>query len=694
MNFKISSQFKPTGDQPQAIEKLVLGLKKGEENQVLLGVTGSGKTFTMANVIEKVQKPTLIISHNKTLAGQLAQEFKSLFPENAVEYFVSYYDYYQPEAYIAASDTYIEKETQINEEIEKLRLSTTTSLVTRRDVVVVASVSCIYNLGSPKEYIGATMEIKAGMHLSPDSIIKMLTKMFYSRNEIDFKRSTFRVKGDTIDIFPSYTDHAIRMELLGDRVERISILDPLTGDLTPTHQTITIYPAKHYITPEQRLMPGIAQIEHDLEVRLKELKSQNKLIEAQRLEQRTNYDIEMIREFGYCNGIENYSRYFEGRAPGTPPYSLMEYFPKDFLVIIDESHITIPQIRGMYNGDRARKTTLVDFGFRLPSALDNRPLKFDEFLRRINQTIYVSATPDEYELSLAASSVIPAKAGIQSKENWIPDQVRDDKVIKIGDADWYAQPNVAQQLIRPTGIIDPKIEVRKTEGQIPDVMKEVELRVAEGERVLITTLTKRMAEDLSEYLAERKVKVTYLHSDIETLKRADILQSLRMGEYDVIVGINLLREGLDLPEVSLVIILDADKEGFLRSRTSLIQTMGRAARHIEGKVIMYADNITKSMAAAIEEVDRRREYQLAYNKKHGITPKSISKALRDRLIEKVEEIEEKSGKKDLSIDDIPEKDKKEMVKLLEEQMQEAASLLDFEQAAKIRDQIKELSASS
>lgn len=685
MNFKISSQFQPTGDQPQAIEKLVDGLKKGEENQVLLGVTGSGKTFTMANVIEKVQRPTLIISHNKTLAGQLAQEFRSLFPENAVEYFVSYYDYYQPEAYIAASDTYIEKETQINEEIEKLRLSATTSLVTRRDVIVVASVSCIYNLGSPKEYIGATMELKAGMHLAIDSIIKMLTKMFYTRNEIDFKRSTFRVKGDTIDIFPSYTDHAFRLELLGDKVERLSILDPLTGDIVPTPQTITVYPAKHYITPEARLMPGIAQIEEDLRLRLKELKAQNKLIEAQRLEQRTNYDIEMIREFGYCNGIENYSRYFEGRTPGEPPYSLMEYFPKDFLVIIDESHITIPQIRGMYNGDRARKETLVDFGFRLPSALDNRPLKFDEFLRRINQTIYVSATPDEYELSLAASSA----SNIKEKSK-IPEAEKPE--VKIGDADWYALPNVAQQLIRPTGIIDPEIEVRKTEGQIPDVMKEVEGRVGKGERVLITTLTKRMAEDLSEYLAERQVKVTYLHSDIETLKRSDILQSLRLGEYDVIVGINLLREGLDLPEVSLVIILDADKEGFLRSRTSLIQTMGRAARHIEGKVIMYADSETKSMKAAIEEVARRREYQKDYNKKHGITPVSINKALRDRLIEKVEELEEESGKKDLTVDDIPEKDKAEMVKLLEMQMQEAASLLDFEQAAKIRDQIKELSS--
>lgn len=671
MNFKISSQFKPTGDQPQAIDKLVKGIKNNEKNQVLLGVTGSGKTFTMANVIERVQKPTLIISHNKTLAGQLAQEFKSIFPDNAVEYFVSYYDYYQPEAYIAASDTYIEKETQINEEIEKLRLSTTTSLSTRRDVVVVASVSCIYNLGSPKEYIGATMEIKQGMHLSIDSIIKMLTKMFYTRNEIDFKRATFRVKGDTIDIFPAYSDHALRLEMLGDKLEKLSILNPLTGDLTPTPQTLTVYPAKHYVTPEQRIMPGIAQIEHDLEVRLKELKAQNKLIEAQRLEQRTNYDLEMIREFGYCNGIENYSRYFDGRQPGEAPYSLMEFFPKDYLVIIDESHITMPQIRGMYNGDRARKETLVDFGFRLPSALDNRPLKFDEFQRRLNQTIYVSATPDEYELSLAGF-----KPDVEDVEN-----------LQSG----IEESNVAQQLIRPTGIIDPEIEVRKTEGQIPDLMKEVEVRVSKGERVLITTLTKRMAEDLSEYLAERKIKVTYLHSDIETLKRSDILQSLRMGEYDVLIGINLLREGLDLPEVSLVIILDADKEGFLRSRSSLIQTMGRAARHIDGKVIMYADTETKSMKAAIDEVNRRRKYQMDYNKQHGITPKPINKALRDRLIEKVEELEEETGKKDLSIDDIPEKDKKEMIKLLEQQMNEAASLLDFEQAAKIRDQIKELS---
>ncbi len=671
-NFKINSAFKPTGDQPQAIEKLTKGLNAGEKSQVLLGVTGSGKTFTMANVIQKVQRPTLIISHNKTLAGQLAQEFRSIFPDNAVEYFVSYYDYYQPEAYMPGSDTYIEKETQINEEIEKLRLSTTTSLLTRRDVVVVASVSCIYNLGSPKEYGGAIMELKAGVRLGIESITKMLTKMFYQRNDFEFKRSTFRVKGDTIDIFPSYTDQAIRLQLFGDKIERVANLDPLTGSFTPTSQTITLYPAKHYITPEATILPAMKQIEEDLQIRLAELKSQNKLLEAQRLEQRTRYDLEMIREFGYCNGIENYSRYFDGRKPGEAPYSLMEFFPKDFLLIVDESHITLPQIRGMYNGDQARKSTLVEFGFRLPSAMDNRPLKFDEFQRRINQTIYVSATPNEYELSLAGAKPILNDEGLPTHE-------------------YYEHSNIAQQLIRPTGIVDPSISVRKTEGQIPDVIKEVQSRVTKGERVLITTLTKRMAEDLTEYLAEKGIKVEYLHSDVETLKRSDILQSLRLGEFDVLVGINLLREGLDLPEVSLVIILDADKEGFLRSRTSLIQTMGRAARHVKGAVIMYADNMTKSMKAAIEEVDRRREYQTTYNKKYKITPKSISKELRDRLIEKVEELEEKADGKGLTVDDIPTKDKAEMVKLLEAQMKEAASLLDFETAAKLRDQIKELS---
>lgn len=651
-SFKIISDFKPTGDQPQAIEKLVSGIESNEKHQVLLGVTGSGKTFTMANVVEKVQRPTLIISHNKTLAGQLAQEFRSIFPDNAVEYFVSYYDYYQPEAYIPSSDTYIEKETDINEEIEKLRLSATTSLLTRRDVIVVASVSCIYNLGSPVEYAGAILEIKEGVRIGFESVFKMLTKMYYQRNDFDFKRSTYRVKGDTVDIFPSYMDTAVRLQFLGDKIEKVLHLDPISGAVTPTSETISIYPAKHYITPEQRLKPAIAQIEEDLEIRLKELRGQNKLVEAQRLEQRTHYDLEMIREFGYCNGIENYSRYFDGRNPGDAPYSLMEFFPKDYLIIVDESHITLPQIRGMYNGDRARKQTLIDFGFRLPSALDNRPLKYEEFARRVNQAVYVSATPDEYELSLAG------------------------------------EKNIAQQLIRPTGIVDPQITVRASEGQIEDVIGEVEARVKRGERVLITTLTKRMSEDLTDYLAEKQIKVAYLHSDIETLKRSDILESLRLGQYDVLVGINLLREGLDLPEVSLVIILDADKEGFLRSKTSLIQTMGRAARHVSGQVIMYADNITRSMREAMEEVERRREYQLEYNKKHNIKPRSIQKALRERLIEK---IEDEIGEEIVEVGDIPEKERKRIIKELEEQMRQAAELLDFEAAAKLRDQIKELS---
>lgn len=648
--FKIASEYKPTGDQPEAIEKLAKGLERNEPHQVLLGVTGSGKTFTMANVIAKLNRPTLVISHNKTLAGQLAQEFRSIFPENAVEYFVSYYDYYQPEAYLPSSDTYIEKDASINEEIEKLRLSATTSLLTRRDVVVVASVSCIYNLGSPVEYGGAVMHIKEGVRIGFETAIKMLTKMFYERNDIEFKRGNFRIKGEVIEIFPAYADSALRLQFLGDTVERVTWVDPLTGEGVPTNQVVTLYPAKHYITPESRLVPGIKQIEEDLEKRLKELRDQNKLVEAQRLEQRTSYDLEMIKQYGYCNGIENYSRYFDGREVGETPYSLLEYFPKDAIVIVDESHITLPQIRGMYNGDRARKETLVDFGFRLPSALDNRPLKFDEFQRRVNQAVYVSATPDEYELSLAGPE------------------------------------NIAQQLVRPTGIVDPEIEIRPSSGQIADVLKEIEIRVAKHERVLVTTLTKRMAEDLSEYLEEKGVKVSYLHSDVETLKRSDILNSLRLGEFDVLVGINLLREGLDLPEVSLVIILDADKEGFLRSRTSLIQTMGRAARHIDGHVIMYADNMTKSMEAAIDEVKRRREYQFEFNKINGITPKPIIKELRDRLIEKAEE---EIGEEIVEINDIPPLERRKIVKSLEEQMKEASENLDFELAIKIREQLKE-----
>ena len=654
-DFQIVSEFKPTGDQPQAIDKLVKGLNKGEQHQVLLGVTGSGKTFTMANVIEKVQRPTLVISHNKTLAAQLAQEFKSIFPENAVEYFVSYYDYYQPEAYIPQSDTYIEKDASINEEIEKLRLSTTASLLTRKDVIVVASVSCIYNLGSPVEYGQAILEVGKGMKATFQQVLKILQKMYYERNDVDFSRGTYRVKGDTVDIYPSYLDKGYRIQFLGDRVEKVSELDVVTGNTVETKESHVIYPAKHYITPEQRVIPGIAQIEKDLEMRLKELRRQNKLVEAQRLEQKTHYDLEMIKEFGYCNGIENYSRYFDGRKPGEAPYSLLNYFPNDYLVIIDESHITIPQIRGMYNGDRSRKETLIEFGFRLPSALDNRPLRYEEFQRRVNQVIYTSATPDEYELSLAGPE------------------------------------NVAEQLVRPTGLLDPEISVRPSEGQIENLIQEIESRIKNHERVLVTTLTKRMAEDLSDYLKERGIKVQYLHSDVKTLERSDILQSLRLGEYDVIIGINLLREGLDLPEVSLVAILDADKEGFLRSRTSLVQTMGRAARHINGTVIMYADKVTRSMEAAIDEVTRRRVVQAEYNKKHDITPRSILKPLRDRLVEEMEEIEEETGKKILKIEDIPTADREKMVRLLEEQMGAAASILDFEEAAKIRDQIKELS---
>jgi len=630
--FKIISDFKATGDQPQAISKLVNGLEKGFEHQVLLGVTGSGKTFTMANVIQKVQRPTLIISHNKTLAGQLAQEFKSLFPKNAVEYFVSYYDYYQPEAYIPQSDTYIEKDASINEEIEKLRLSTTASLLTRRDVIVVASVSCIYNLGSPIEYGQAILEIGQGMKTTMPQVMKILQKMYYERSDIDFKRGTYRVRGDTLDIFPSYMDQGFRLQFLEDRVEKASRLEIVTGNTEILKGTQVIYPAKHYITPEQRLKPGIKQIENDLEIRLEELKRKNALVEAQRLEQKTNYDLEMIRQYGYCNGIENYSRYFDGRKSGEPPYTLLNYFPQDYLVIIDESHISLPQIRGMYNGDRSRKETLIEFGFRLPSALDNRPLKFDEFQRRIKQVIYTSATPDEYELSLSSQ--------------------------------------VVEQLIRPTGLLDPKISIRLITGQIENLISEIEKRISAGERTLVTTLTKRTAEDLADYLKERGIKVNYLHSDIKTLERTDILHSLRLGKYDVLVGINLLREGLDLPEVSLVAILDADKEGFLRSRTSLIQVMGRAARHINGKVIMYADTITGSMKAAIDEVDRRRKYQLEYNQKHHIKPRSIEKALRDRLIERVEELGQKLGK-ELTIDQIPPSERNKMIKLLDMQMKQA-----------------------
>ena len=657
MNFKLKSDFKPTGDQPAAIEKLTRNLEKDAKHQVLVGVTGSGKTFTMANVIQNVQKPTLIISHNKTLAAQLYQEFRDFFPNNAVSYFVSYYDFYQPEAYVPQTDTYISKETEINEEIDKLRLSATTNLLTRKDVIVVASVSCIYNLGSPIEYGKFVMELRPGVRVDQKDILTRLIDLQYDRNDYAFKRGSFRVRGENVDIFPAYSDSGLRIETTDGQIKEITEFDPLTGDLMKKNVATVIYPAKHYMTNPDNYDPIFEQIKEDLEKRVYELKKMGKVLEAHRLTQRTTYDLNMIRELGYVNGIENYSRYFDGRKPGEPPYTLLNYFEecsRDFLTIVDESHMTIPQIRGMYNGDRARKQMLIDYGFRLPSALDNRPLRFDEFMRRVNQMIYVSATPDDYEMSLA----------------------------KEYDA-------VAEQLIRPTGLVDPKISIRPTKGQIDDLIKEITNRVNKKQRVLVTTLTKRMAEDLSAFLEEKGIKVSYLHSDIQTLERQDLLDKLRSGEYDVLVGINLLREGLDLPEVSLVAILDADKEGFLRSKTSLIQTMGRAARHVDAEVIMYADVVTGSMEEAVKEVERRRKIQLNYNKKHNITPRSIEKKIRARLVEEEEEREEKLDllmklQKEVILPD----EKEDLIKRLTIEMREAAKDLDFETAATLRDQIK------
>lgn len=663
MDFELVSKFKPTGDQPDAIKKLTTGLIDGKKNQVLLGVTGSGKTFSMANVIQKVKKPTLVISHNKTLAAQLYQEFRDFFPNNAVSYFVSYYDYYQPEAYVPSSDTYIEKEAEINEEIDKLRLSTTTHLLTRSDVIVVASVSCIYNLGSPVEYGKFVLELMPGQKVSQRDILVRLADLQYERNDYEFRRGTFRVRGGTIELLPAYMDTGIRIELGVDSVQSLTEFDPLTGEVLQVYPKVMIYPAKHYMTDPKTYDNAFKHITADMEKHVAKLKSENKLIEAQRIQQRTTYDLEMIREVGYVNGIENYSIYFDGRNPGDPPYTLIDYFDhntKDWLLVVDESHITLPQIRGMYNGDRSRKETLIDYGFRLPSALDNRPLRFEEFMRHVNQAVYVSATPEEYEMSLATEN-----------------------------------DGVAEQLIRPTGIVDPQVTVKPSAGQIPDLMEEIKKRVEKGQRVLVTTLTKRMAEELSSYLEEHHIKVAYLHSDIITLERQDILDSLRLGEVDVLVGINLLREGLDLPEVTLVAILDADKEGFLRSRTSLIQTMGRAARNIDSEVIMYADNITKSMKAAIEEVERRREIQIAYNKKHNITPTNIDKAIRARLIEKQQEKEDnkpsvdfllKMGKKEVLLPD----EKEDLIKRLRKEMKAAAEGLDFETATLLRDQIRTL----
>src|SRR3990167_6051033 len=675
--FKLKSPYQPTGDQPRAIQKLISGLKAGARHQVLLGVTGSGKTFTMANVIQALARPTLVISHNKTLAAQLYQEFKEYFPESAVSYFVSYYDYYQPEAYLPATDTYIEKETDINAEIDKLRLAATTNLLTRRDVIVVASVSCIYNLGSPVEYGKSILELAVGLKVTRNQIVMRLNDLQYSRSDFDFRRGTYRLRGDIIDIFPAYEDTSVRIHLTSDVISKLEKINSLTGETisNPSAPPLTaktradgeklrggeggviIYPAKHYLAPQENLENTFSQIRLDLDLQVSSLKKSGKLLEAHRLNQRVTYDLEMIAQLGYVNGIENYSRYFDGRSPGDPPYSLLDYFPADYLLIIDESHISIPQIRGMYHGDQSRKQTLIDFGFRLTSALDNRPLKFEEFIRRMGPAIYTSATPNDWELSQSTGHVV-------------------------------------EQLIRPTGLVDPQITVLPATGQIQDLISRIRDLTSKGQRALVTTLTKRMAEDLADYLKEQGIKVHYLHSDVDTLERLDILSDLRGGTYDVVVGINLLREGLDLPEVSLVAILDADKEGFLRSKTSLIQTMGRAARHIDSQVTMYADNITKSMKNAIGEVERRRNIQLSYNKKYNKKPIGIQKDIRAKLID--EEITESKNykgslnfylnlaKKEVLLPD----EKKDLIKKLRKEMKTAVQNLNFEKAAFLRDQIK------
>ena len=652
---KVHSPFQPSGDQPSAINDLLLSLNAGNRFTTLLGATGTGKTFTISKIIEATQRPTLVMAHNKTLAAQLYSEFKEMFPENAVEYFVSYYDYYQPEAYVAKSDLYIEKDSSINDEIDRLRLAATSSLMSRRDVIIVASVSCIYGVGNPEDYGKFMVKIKRGEVRRREIILRMLVAIQYQRNDISLTRGHFRVRGDTLEVQPAYTETAYRVEFFGDEVERLTEIDVLTGEILNVVDEIDIYPAKHYITAEEKMKSAVTNIEIELEERIKEFKSQEKLLEAQRIEQRVRYDLEMMREVGFTSGIENYSRHLDGRSAGTPPFTLLDYFPDDFLLVIDESHMTIPQIGGMYNGDRARKQTLVDYGFRLPSALDNRPLRFEEFEQRFRQVIYVSATPGPYELK-------------------------------------HSQL-VAEQVIRPTGIVDPEIEVKPVRGQVDDLIAQIRERSARGERVLVTTLTKRMSEDLTQYLLDLNIKVQYLHSEVQTVERIEILRDLRLGEYDVVVGINLLREGLDLPEVSLVAILDADKEGFLRSGTSLIQTVGRAARHVSGKVIMYADKMTDSMKRAIDETDRRRAKQVAHNTEHGIEPISIYKSIRD-LTDRVKVGEHTSAFGDREtgarLAKLPKGELRKLIGELDTQMRESAKALEFERAAMLRDQILEL----
>lgn len=679
--FKVEAPFTPTGDQPTAIQSLTDGIERGEWAQVLLGATGTGKTFTMAKVIEAVQKPTLIIAHNKTLAAQLCSEFKSFFPNNAVEYFVSYYDFYQPEAYIPSSDTYIEKDASINDEIDKLRHSATMSLFERRDVIIVASVSCIYGLGDPEDYSDLVLSLRLGQTKSRDEILSKLVDIQYTRNDMNFIRGTFRVQGDTIEIFPAaYSERAIRVELFGDEIDRLVEVDALTGEVIAERKHVAVYPASHYVTTKEKMKIAVERIEAELDEQLAKLKAEDRLLEAQRLEQRTRYDIEMMQEMGYCSGIENYSRHMSERKAGEAPYTLIDYFPDDFLIMVDESHVTIPQVRAMYNGDRARKESLIEYGFRLPSALDNRPLKFDEFVERINQIVYVSATPGPYEMEV--------------------------------------ETNVAEQIIRPTGLLDPSIEIRPIKGQMDDLLGEIHKRAAKNERVLVTTLTKKMAEDLTEFLKEMGVRVRYLHSDIVTIERAEIIRDLRAGVFDVLVGINLLREGLDMPEVSLVAILDADKEGFLRSDTAMIQTIGRAARNVNGHVIMYADRVTGSMQRAMDETDRRRAVQEAYNIEHHITPKSVSKDVKELIeLTKIEEdmvtdgkgLSPKKGKKKSSaagmdhghepyaqdadatkVAEITAEELYNKIEELDRQMKAAAKQLEFEKAAKLRDQLGEL----